>query len=100
MLALFVTLAVLVAGLHRDFGISFFALVRHIAPHGILFFDAVLALLAFATAGLGSADIARLLFHSTIRGRGLFSTRHDKASRAASVSPVTHNVWMPAQCWR
>jgi hypothetical protein len=40
----------------------------------------VLALLAFATAGLGAADTA------WIRGRRLFSTRHDKASPAASVS--------------
>ena len=54
-------LVALMSGLHRDFGIPFFALVWHVVPHGAVFFDAVLAFLAFATAGLGAA--ARPLFH-------------------------------------
>ena len=33
-LALVVTPAALVAGVHRDFGIPFFALIWHIAPRG------------------------------------------------------------------
>jgi GNAT superfamily N-acetyltransferase len=86
------------AGLHRDFGIPFFALVRHVAPDGTIPFDAVLALLASATTGLGAADIARRLFvDPAFRGRGLFSTRHDKASSAASVFAIIHDVWTTAQ---
>jgi hypothetical protein len=72
-----------VSGLDCDFRVSFFALVRLVAPDRAHVSDAVLALFAFAAAGrVGLAgDVAlRLLVHTAFRGLGLFSIRHDKDS--------------------
>jgi hypothetical protein len=84
-LALFaaVLARILVSGFDRNFRVSFFALVRLVAPDRAHVSDAVLALLAFAAAGrVGLAgDIAlRLLVHAPFGGLGLFSIRHDEDS--------------------
>jgi hypothetical protein len=65
-LTLVVMFTVLMASLHRDFGVPLFALVWHVAPHGTVFFDTVLVLLAFTAAGLGAA--ARLSLSSPASG--------------------------------
>jgi hypothetical protein len=75
-----------VAGFDRDFRVSFFALVRLVAPDGAYISDAVLALLAFAATGrvaLAGKITLRLLFHAAFRGLGLFSIRHDKNSASS-----------------
>jgi hypothetical protein len=84
-LALFaaVLARILVSGFDRNFRVSFFALVRLVAPDRAHVSDAVLALLAFAAArrvGLASDIALRLLVHTALRGLGLFSIRHDKGS--------------------
>jgi hypothetical protein len=88
-----------VAGLDRDFRVSFFALVRLVAPDRAHVSDAVLALLAFAAAGrvtLAGNIALRLLVHAAFRGLGLFSIRHDKNS-AGSVFADHPNLWTTAQ---
>jgi hypothetical protein len=79
---------ILVSGLNRDFRVSFFALVRLVAPDRAHVSHAVLALLAFAAAcrvGLAGDILLRLLVHAPFGGLGLFSIRHDEDS-ADSVS--------------
>jgi hypothetical protein len=95
-----VVLVAFMASLDRDFCVPFLVLVWQVATDRASALDAVVVLLASATAGLGApaGDIAmRLLVRPAFRGMGLFSIGHNKGplNRSAFAShPLLLDAWL------
>src|SRR5579884_2599374 len=70
------TITISAASLDRDFRVSFFALVRNVAPDRASGFDSMIAL--------------RPLVHPAFRGMGLFSISHDMTPAVFSLRFADH----------